>query len=325
MTRVLALLALVVATGAAAADYPDRAVRFVVGAPPGSGMDLATRIVTERMREDLRQSMVVENRIGADGAIAARAVATAAPDGYTLLPSTGSQMSVNPALQKDLPYDPLRDFEPVGLFARIPLVLVVHPAVPATTVRDLAAYAQAHPDALNYGSGGSIFMLATEKLKRLTAMPLRHIPFNGVPPVVNAMLAGDVQVGVVNVAPSLAHIKAGKLRALAVLGPVRDPLLPDVPTLAESGVRGYDISVWLGLFAPAATPPDVTQRLADALARAVQAPDVRERLLAAGAQPATSTAPELARLVRRELVEYDALAREIGVAAHATPRTPYSK
>lgn len=272
MRRALALLALVAALDAAAGGYPDRPVHFVVGAPPGSGMDLATRIVTERMREDLQQSMVVENRIGADGAIAARTVATAAPDGYTLLPSTGSQMTVNPALQKELPYDPLRDFEAIGLFARVPLVLVVNPAVPAVTVRELAAYAQAHPDALNYGSGGSIFMLATEKLKKLAGMPLHHIPFNGVPPAVNAILAGDVQVGVVNVAPSLAHIRAGKLRALAVLGPARDPLLPDVPTLTEAGVRGFDISVWLGLFAPAGTPPDVTQRLSTALVRAVQAP-----------------------------------------------------
>ncbi len=139
--RALLFCALLVATVAVAADgYPERPVRFLVGAPPGSGMDLATRIVTEKMRDDLRQAMVVENRTGADGAIAARAVATAAPDGYTLLPSTGSQMSVNPALQKDLPYDPLRDFEPVGLFARIPLVLVVNPAVGATSVRELAAY-----------------------------------------------------------------------------------------------------------------------------------------------------------------------------------------
>ncbi len=194
----------------------------------------------------------------------------------------------------------------------VPAALMVTPGAPATS-------------GVRASTWSSVFMLATEKLKKLAAIPLRHIPFNGVPPAINAILAGDVQVGVVNLAPSLAHIKAGKLRALAVLGPARDPLLPDVPTLAEAGVRGYDISVWLGLFAPAGTPPDVTQRLSDALTRAVQAPDVRERLAAAGAQPATGTAPELARLVRRELVEYDALAREVGVAANATPRPAYAK
>jgi tripartite-type tricarboxylate transporter receptor subunit TctC len=324
-SRVVLLLCLLLAAGTAAADgYPDRPVRFVVGAPPGSGMDLATRIVADKLREELRQPMVVENRTGADGAIAARAVATAAPDGYTLLPSTGSQMTVNPVLHRDLPYEPLRDFEPIGLFARIPLVLVVNPSVPAGTVRELAAYAQAHPDALNYGSGGSIFMLATEQLKKLAGMPIHHIPFNGVPPAVNAILAGDVQVGIVNVAPSLAHIRAGKLRALATLGPTRDPLLPDVPTIAEAGVRGFDISVWLGMFAPAGTPPDVAATLAVAVARAVAAPDVRERLQAAGVVPATSTAPELARLVRRELAQYEGLARDVGLAT-AAPAATYAK
>jgi tripartite-type tricarboxylate transporter receptor subunit TctC len=317
--------ALTLAAGPANADgYPDRPVRFVVGAPPGSGMDIATRIVADRLHETLRQTMVVENRIGADGAIAARTVAAAPPDGYTLLPSTGSQMSVNPVLQKDLPYEPLRDFEPIGLFARIPLVLVVSPALPVATMRELAAYAQAHPDALNYGSGGSVFMLATEQLRKLAHVPMRHIPFNGVPPVVNAILAGDVQVGVVNVAPSLAHIKSGKLRALALLGPVRDPLLPDVPTIAEAGVRGFDISVWLGMFAPAGTPPDVVEVLAKAVAGAVETPAVRERLHAAGVVPATSTPPELARLVRRELAQYDALARDIGLVP-ATARNVQAK
>ncbi|MFO1412451.1 MAG: tripartite tricarboxylate transporter substrate binding protein [Burkholderiales bacterium] len=317
----LALLALSAAPAALAADtYPDRPVRFIVGAPPGSGMDLATRIVTERMRDELRQPMVVENRPGADGAIAARTVATAPPDGYTLLPSTGSQMTVNPALQKDLPYDPLRAFEPIGFYARVPLVLVVNPSVPATTVRELVAYAKANPDALNYGTGGSVFMLAAEQLKKLTGMPMRHIPFNGVPPSVSATVAGDVQVSIANVAPSLGHIKAGKLRALALLGPARDPLLPDVPTIAEAGVKGFDIDVWLGLFAPAGTPPDVTQRLAAALARAVQAPETREKLAAAGSVPLAGSGPELARLVRRELAEYDALARDIGIAANPTPR-----
>ncbi len=282
-------------------------------------MDLATRILADRFNEELHQPMLVENRSGADGAIAARTVATAAPDGYTLLPSTGSQMSVNPIVQSNVPYDPLRDFVPIGMFAHIPLVLVVNPALPAANVRELVAYGKAHPDALNYGSGGSIFMLAGETLRKVTGIPMRQIPYNGVPPVVIAILAGDVQMGIVNIAPSLAHIRSGKLRALALLGPQRDPLLPDVPTLAEAGVQGFDLSVWLGLFAPAGTPPDVTARLATVLARALETPSVRERMLAAGVIPVASSPQALADTVRRELQVYGTLVREAGLAPGTVP------
>jgi tripartite-type tricarboxylate transporter receptor subunit TctC len=260
--------------------------------------------------------MIVENRPGADGAIAAKAVASAAPDGYWLLPSTGSHMSVNPLVQRNLPYDPLRDFEPIGMFARVPMVLVVNPAVPAATVRELVAYAKANPDALNYGSGGSIFMLATEVLRKLTGMPMRHIPYTSVPPAVTGILAGDVQLGIVNLAPSLGHIRAGKLRALAIMGPTPDPLLPDVPTIAEAGVRGFDVSIWLGMFAPHGTPPEIVARLAAALARAVESAPVRERMLAAGLVPVSSTPQALGDTVRRELKQFGVLVKDAGLAVN---------
>jgi tripartite-type tricarboxylate transporter receptor subunit TctC len=298
---------------AMAQSWPDRTVHFVVGLPPGSGMDVATRILAKRLRDEFNQPMVVETRTGADGAIAARAVANAAPDGYTLLPSTGSQMAANPVLQSNIPYDSLKDFEPIGLFARFHLVLVVHPGVPAASVRELVAYAKAHPEAINYGSGSSNLMLKTESLRKATGMPMRAIPYNGVPPTVAGLLAGDVQMAIVNLTPAVGHIKAGKLRALAVLGPTRDPLLPDVPTIAEAGVKGYDASLWVGMFAPAGTPKDVIARLSAAIARAIESAEVRESMRAAGIVPSISSPQALDDLVRREIRQNRAVASEAGL------------
>jgi len=313
LSMVLALAALPWVDAQAQA-YPTRPIHLVVGAPVASGMDLGVRILAERLREDLGQPVIVENRPGADGIIAARTVATAPPDGYTLLPSTNSQMSINPILNRNLPYDPLRDFEPIAMFTRVPLVLVVNASLPVGSVAELIAYANANPTLLNYGSGSSVFMFSTEIFKRLAGIEMRQIPYNGIPPVVTGLLAGDVQVGIVNLAPALAHIKAGKLKALAVMNPAREPLLPDVPTLAEAGVRGYDVLVWLGMFAPAGTPPEIVARLHDAIVKAIATPEVRDKLLAAGMIPTPSTPSALAATVRRELEAFGAVAKANGIA-----------
>jgi tripartite-type tricarboxylate transporter receptor subunit TctC len=314
MWMVLALLA-PQWVDAQAQAYPTRPIHLVVGAPVASGMDLSARILAERLREDLGQPVIVENRPGADGIIAARTVATAPPDGYTLLPSTNSQMSINPILNRNLPYDPLRDFEPIAMFTRVPLVLVVNASLPVNSVAELIAYAKANPTQLNYGSGSSVFMFGTEIFKSLAGIEMRQIPYNGIPPVVTGLLAGDVQVGIVNLAPALVHINTGKLKALAVMNATREPLLPDVPTLAEAGVRGYDLLVWLGMFAPAGTPPEIITRLHDAIVRAIAVPDVRDKLLAAGMVPTPSTSSALGATVRRELEAFGAVAKANGLSA----------
>jgi tripartite-type tricarboxylate transporter receptor subunit TctC len=295
--------------------FPSRAIHLVVGAPVGSGMDLGTRILAERLRDDLGQPVIVENRPGADGIIAAQAVAAAPPDGYTLLPSTNSQMTINPVINRNLAYDPLRDFEPIAMYMRVPMVLVVNASVPVNSVAELIAYAKANPTLLNYGSGSSVFMFITESFKSLAGIEMRHIPYNGVPPVVAGLLAGDVQVGVVNLAPAAAHIKSGKLKALAVMNASREPLVADVPAIAEAGVRGFDLVVWIGMFAPAGTPPEIVARLNDAIVRAIAVPEVREKMLAAGVITVPSSPAALGATVRRELDLIGRVAKSAGIAA----------
>ena len=295
--------------------YPTRAIHLVVGAPVGSGMDLGTRILAERLRDELGQPVVVENKPGADGIIAAGAVATAPPDGYTLLPSTNSQMTINPIVNRNLSYDPLRDFEPIAMYMRVPMVLVVNSTVPANSVAELIAYAKANPTLLNYGSGSSVFMFIKESFKSLAGIEMRQISYNGVPPVVSGLLAGVVQVGVVNLAPAAAHIKSGKRKALAVMNASREPLLADVPVIGEAGVRGFDLAVWIGMFAPAGTPPEIVARLNEAIVRAVAVPEVREKMLAAGVVPMPSTARALGDTVRSELEVIARVARSAGIPA----------
>lgn len=313
---IVALFACVIPSAPAfGQSWPIHPIRLVVGAPAGSGIDFTIRTLADRLREELGQAVIVDNKAGADGIIAAREVARAAPDGYTFLPATPAQMTINPVLRDDLPYDPLKDFEPVSMISHVPLVLVVNPTIPANTIHELVAYARSHPGELNYGSGSSTFLLATEIFKQLSGADLRHIPFNGIPPVVNAVLAGDVQFAMVNVPPSIGHIKAGKLRALAVSGPSREPLMPEVPTLAEAGVPGYRFSVWVAMFAPAGTPPDIVTRLRGAMLRSLEAPEVRERLLASGIVPQTSTPESLGASIRQDIGDFRRIAKSTGIRA----------
>jgi tripartite-type tricarboxylate transporter receptor subunit TctC len=317
--KILVLVALALAVlpwaGASGQDYPTRPIRLVVGFPVGSGVDVAARVLGEKLRDELGQPIVVEIRAGADGIIAARHVAAAAPDGYTLLPSTNGAMAINPVMQDKLPYDPLRDFEPISMIARYPQVLVVSPSLPVNSVRELVAYAKAHPGELNYGSGSANFMFAMEMFKQLTGADLHHIPYLGVPAAVTALLAGDVQAAIVNTVSSTAHIKAGKLKALAVTGAAREPLLPDVPTLAEAGVHGYNLEIWTAMFAPAGTPPEIIARLHAAIVRSVDSPEVRDRLAAMGVVPISSSPQFVRDTIVRDTKAYAGLAKALRATA----------
>ena len=315
-TLVLSVLALAAAAPLAHAQpWGARTLKLVAPVPPGSGLDITLRLLADKLHADLGGAAIVENRPGADGIVAAQYVAAAAPDGATLLAGSPAQMTINPVLRERLAYDPVRDFAPVTLISRVPLVLVVPPSLDVATLRDFVALAQRKPRDLRYGSASSTFLFATELFARRAGIELAHVPYNGGPPVVQALLAGDVQVGLINLPPVQAHLASGRLRALAVTGTTREPLLPDVPTLAEAGVAGYEFSVWVGLFAPAATPPETIARLNAAIGSALASPDVRDRLLAAGITPVTSTPDALAELVRRERSAVEAVARAARITA----------
>ncbi len=295
-------------------DYPTRPIKFVVGFPPGSGVDTAARVLAEKLRDALGQPVVVENKSGADGIIAARHVASATPDGYTLLAASNGQMSIIPVLQPTRPYDPIRDFDPISLVARWPVALVVTPAVPVASVAELVAYANAHPDMLNAGVASSNYMLATEMFSRLTGISMHYIPYRGVSAVVNGLLAGDVQVAIVNTISSTPYVKTGDLKALAVNGTVRVPTMPDVATMAEAGVHGFGFDLWMGLFAPAGTPQTIIVRLQAAIAESLKAEDLRSRFAALGIAATGSSPQGLRDTIDRDTKAYSGLAKSMRAA-----------
>jgi tripartite-type tricarboxylate transporter receptor subunit TctC len=318
--RIAALAALWVVAAAAPAQgpaqaWPSKPIRLVVGFPPGGGNDIIARLVGAQMQETWGQPVVVENRPGAASIIAAELVAKATPDGYTLLVNATGGMSINPVLYAKLPYDPLRDFEPIGMVGVFPLVLVVHPSVPARSVRELIAYARKNPGKLNYSAGSTSFQVATEMFKQMTGTDIRHIPYKGSAASINAVLAGDVQLTIVDTPPLAGHLQSDRLRALAVTSAKRAAGLPDLPTLAETGVPGYDMSLWIGLFAPAGTPRDIVAKLSAEIARIVQLPDVRERLVGMGVDPLGNSPEQVADWIRKEIARYRPVVRAGNIRA----------
>src|SRR5712691_89491 len=232
--------------GAWAQAYPSKPIRIIVGNPPGGGTDLMARLVGAKMQEAWRQPVVIDNKPGANSIIAAEYVAKAAPDGYTLLVSATGGMSVNPVVYEKLPYDSLKDFVPITMVGLFPLVLVVHPSLPADSVPELVAYARANPGKLDYSAGSTAFQVATEMLKQMTGTDIRHIPYKGSAAAIAAVIAGDVQMTIVDTPPLVAQIKAGKVRALGVTAAKRAASMPELPTVAESGVPGYEMVLWIG-------------------------------------------------------------------------------
>ena len=293
--------------------YPSRPIRVVVGYSAGGGNDLVVRALAPRLGEALGQPIVVENRPGAQGIIAAELVAKSAPDGYTLLMGPSGPMTINPATYSKLPYSPTRDFAPISMLGSFPLIVAVDPRLPVRSVKDLVEYAKANPGKANYASSAGIFQIATELFKQKTGAPLEMISYKGSGESVQAVVAGQVTMTMVDPPPATGALKAGTVRGLAVTAAQRHPSWPDLPTLAELGMPEMEVSVWMALFAPAHTPPAVIARLQSEVARAVRSPDVKERFAGMGVDPVGGSSDALARQVARDIEKWTAVAKAAGI------------
>jgi tripartite-type tricarboxylate transporter receptor subunit TctC len=289
-----------------AQSYPSRSVRLVVPFAPGGASDTFARIVAPRLGERLGQPIVVDNRPGAGGKIAADHVAKSAPDGYTLLVADVGPNAIAPGFPTRLPYDPQRDFAPVSYSFNLPIILVVNPAVPAKSVRELVALAKTQPGRLNYASAGpgGISHLAGEMLRVLTGIDIQHIPYKGGAPGIAAVVAGEAQLMFISVPTAQAFIKAGRLRALAMSGRNRSPVFPDVPTMVEAGIARYEADSWGGIMAPAATPPPVVERLASEFTQLLREPDVASKLRTGGFDPVGAGQAEFNRFIVAEIAKW---------------------
>ena len=311
--RFFAFLLILLAPCALAQDYPNRPVRLIVTVPPGGAADFIARLVGAKLGDALGQPVLVENRGGAGGTIAADAVAKAAPDGYTLLQNSITTHGVGPHLYSKLPYDPVKDFSAVSGLALLPLIMAVNAELPAKTVNDVVALAK--KENLNFassGNGGAPHM-AAELFKSVTGAPITHVPYKGSGPAVADLVGGRVQI-MFDAAPSLiAHIRAGKLRVLAAASAERNRLLPEVPTFAELGHARVAVSLWYGLLAPAATPAAIVTRLNAEVAKILQSADVREKLAAQGAEPMPGTPQAFASFMREEMAKWAPVVKQAGV------------
>jgi tripartite-type tricarboxylate transporter receptor subunit TctC len=312
--QLLAALLLVGVCGWAQAQaWPAKPIRMVIPYPPGGPTDILGRIVAQQLEARLGQSVVVDNKPGASGMIGADLVAKAAPDGYTLLVNASIHV-INPSLYKKPPYDAIRDFAPVSLIADVPLVLVAAPALGLNTVQDVIAAAKADPKKLNFASSGNAAAphLAGEAFKIATGVQMQHVPYKGSGPALADVIGGQTQLMFDSMPSSIGHIRAGKLRAIAVTTARRASALPDVPTMAEAGVAGYDISTWYGVWAPPATPAEIVQRVASEIAQIVRQPAVRERLAGLGAEPVGNSPKEFADYTRSELAKWERIVKDSG-------------
>ncbi|GAB4476131.1 MAG: tripartite tricarboxylate transporter substrate binding protein [Burkholderiaceae bacterium] len=316
----LACIALPFAAAAQQTAYPSKPIRLIVPYPAGGPLDTIARALAERVKDSLG-TVVVENRAGAGGNIGVDQLAKAAPDGYTIGIGAVATHAINPWLFSKLPYDPLKDFAPITLIAHVPNVLVMPPQTAARhgiqSVADLIEYARRNPAKLNYASGGngSGGHMAGELLKSMARISIVHIPYAGAAPAQLGLLAGQTELMFDNLASAAPQIRAGKLRAFAVTTAARSSSFPDLPTMAEAGgaaLAGFDVSTWFGLFAPAATPPAIVERLNDEFRRALASSEMRERLARMGAEPAPTTPAEFAAFVRKELAKYEKVVKFSG-------------
>lgn len=311
-----ALAAVLLSSSALSQDWPSRPIKMLVGFAPGGGTDVVARLIGQKMGESLGQVVVVENRAGATGTIAAEAMARSAPDGYTLLMGHVNSNAIAPMLFKKLSYDAIADFQPVTYVGYVPNILVVHPSVTAKSVPELVAEMKSQPGKMTYASSGvgSTQHLAGEMFQILTGTKLIHIPYKGSGQAITDLLAGQVQMNFDTMPPVLPHIQAGKIRALAISTPSRVAQLPDLPTFSEVGITGFDVTNWYGVFAPAKTPKDIVNRLSLEINKAMNDPAVREKLVGIGTQLGGGTPADFETFLRSELAKYGKLAKDAKIS-----------
>ena len=313
----LAAIALLAATPALAQPYPTKPIRIIIAQAPGSASDVISRTVANKMQEGLGQPVVVEAKPGAGGALGSEAAAHAAPDGYTLIMATNSTHGSNPATYAKLPYDPIKDFAPISMVASVPYVLIVNPSLPAKNVSDLVAMAKANPGKMNYASAGngSTHQFCAELLKTSAGIDLVHVPYKGSPPGIAAVVANEVGVMFANLTDIGGQLKAGRIKALAVTSPQRAPLIPDVPTMEESGYPGFEILSWFALLAPAGTPQPIIKQLNAEAVKALASDSVKNPLTAQGLTVASSTPEQVTAHIKSEIAKFTRIARAANIHA----------
>jgi tripartite-type tricarboxylate transporter receptor subunit TctC len=308
-------LALLLAHAIAAAQpYPSKPIRLLIPFAPGGGTDILARMIAQRLSENLAQAIVADNRPAVDGVVASETLARSAPDGYTLLLISSSH-AINPAIGRKLPYDTIRDFAPITQTASQQLFLVVHPSLPVKSVKELIDYAKARPGMLNYGSSSNAVVLPMELFNSMAGIKTLHIPYKGSAPMLNDLLGGQINLAIAAAVSALPHIKSGRLRALAIGDSKRSTVLPDLPTVAEAGVPGYQAVIWSGMLAPAKTPRAIIDRIHDEVVRIVLAPEFKERLVQLGADPVGSTPEQWGEFIKTEIDKWGKIAKLAGVKA----------
>ena len=316
MRALLATLSVAFALHAYGQDaWPTRPVRMILPFPPGGGTDILGRLIAERLSAGIGQPVVTENRGGAGGNVGAEAAARSAPDGYTIV-LVAPSLAISPTLYSKINYDPVKDFAPISLVATVPNVMVTQPSLPGQ-LQEFIAFVKAKPGALNFGSGGAGTSnhLAGELFNIVTGARLVHVPYKGVNLAMQDVLAGNVHLVFIGIPAAAPHIKAGKLRALAIVAPQRSTALPDVPTVAEAGLKDFEVTTWYGILAPAGTPQSVVRRLNAELVKVMHAPEMKEKLTATGTEPLTSTPEEFTAYIKREIAKWGDVIRKAGVKA----------
>jgi tripartite-type tricarboxylate transporter receptor subunit TctC len=313
-------LALLVCASAGAQDdsarnFPSKPIRVIVGYAAGGGNDIVLRLIAPKLAEGLGQPVIVENKPGAQSIVAAEYVAKAAPDGYTLLMGASGPITINPATYSKLSYSPLRDFAPISMIGAFPLILVVNPALPVHSVRELVVYAKANPDKANYGASAAPFQLASELLNLRTGAKFAYIPYKGSNESINAVMSGQVTMTIADPPPATGPLAGGRVRGLAITSATRHPAWPELPTMAEAGIPDIEIVLWSGLLAPAGTPPAIVRKLRDEVARVVRLPEIRERLAGMAIDPVGNTSEDFARIIAADIAKWTAVARAAGIKA----------
>jgi tripartite-type tricarboxylate transporter receptor subunit TctC len=312
----LAIIATAAFAGVALAQpYPAKPIKLVAPSTPGDAPDVIARLVADKLSSALGQQVVVENRPGAGGVVGSDYVAKSAPDGYTLIMGNAGSHGINAAVYSKLPYDIQHDFAPVSQVAVAPNVMVINPSVPASSVAEFIAYAKANPGKFSYASGGngSSAHMSMELFKSMSGIDLQHVPYKGSSPALTDVVSGQVIAFIGNMPPTVPLIKAGKLRALAVTTKTRSALMPELPTIMEAGLPGFETVAWFGVLAPAGTPPEVVNRLSAEIAKIAKSPEMRERLVAMGAEPVGSTPAEFKAVIDRDIAKWKPLAQKVGI------------